>query len=351
MTWPAGAWPVARAAGTADVVLLGDSITSGQRSTSYAVRSYAQILRASLRATYGDGGSGFSPHWSNARGGAVVTGTTTTSVPQTVPNGHVVSFTSGRYTQTAEGTEVAVWFPRNPTGLGVARWRVDGGPWQTVDLTGVAGSIRAAASGLTAGAHVIDVEPVSGTVQIAGTEGRNGTGVRLHLMGLGGRTSGGNAFTGVTSEANATFRTATVGRWAPHLLIIALGVNDSNVGTVSTATYKANIKAHIAAARAARADVDVLLVLQHLGKFADNDYDGKKAALLDTDRCVIADLDLWARTLPDGTTTARTNTPPDGTSWGRWSQWGWFAGGTDSVHPGDTGHRALGALLSRIVTA
>lgn len=354
--WPTGGFPTARddPSTDCDVLLLGDSITSGQDSLRPSTHSYAALLRASLRNEFGDGGSGFSPHWRTSPGGAITTGTVGEASTSTVPNGHActVAGADGRYTQTADGTEVAVWLRRAPSGYGTARWRVDGGDWQAVDCVGTAGNIRASVSGLDPGSHVIDVEPVSGTIGVAGTEGRNQTGTRLHIMGLGGRTSGGNSFVSLTNEANATFRDNTVGRWAPHLLIINLGVNDSSA-SVPVATFKANLSATIDVARAARADCDLVLIANHLGKFSDHDYDGMRTALYelaDTYGGLVVDLDLWARTVvtDDGPVqTARTATPNTlDDSYGRWSTYGWVR---DSVHPTTVGHRALGTLLSRVV--
>lgn len=356
MTW-SGAWARGRAEGDVDVdvVLFGDSITAGQASTSYATRSFAARLRAALRGLYGDGGGGFTPHQTGAPGGGVLSGagTTGTAFTPTVPNGHVVTLAGGaRWSHRAEGTEVAVYLRRDPA-YGTARWRVDGGPWQTVSCTGAAGYVRASAAELAAGLHTVDVEPVSGTVGVAGAEGRQPGGCRVHLMGLGGRTSGGNSFTSVTGETSAAFRAATISRWAPHLLVHACGVNDSNATSVTPAAYESNVRATLAAARAVRSDCDVLLVGHHLGRFVDTSYDAMLAALraiADDTGAVVLDLDAWARTWA-GSTTARTTTPPTmGTSWGRWATWGWWHGGSDAVHPGDVGHQVLAHLIGAAIT-
>lgn len=352
MTWPGGAWDRGRDEGDLDVVLLGDSITAGQSATHLA-RSYAWMLRAALRTIYGDGGSGFNIYATNSVGGGVLSGggTTGAAFAPAVPNGGVVTLTGAgcRLTVVAEGTLVAVYL-RRAAGDGTGRWRVDGGPWQAVSCAGATGYLRVSADSLTTGTHTIDIECVTGTIAVAGSEGRNITGARLHVMGLGQRTSGGNLLGGVTSEANATFRAATIGRWAPHLLIVNLGVNDSN-GAVATATYKANIEAHIVAARAIRSDCDVVLVANHLGKFTDTDYDGKIVALrqlVDVYGGLVVDLDTWARTVPGSTTLLPRATPIDACSWARWSRWGWW---DDAVHPGDVGHAALAYVLGRVLTA
>lgn len=352
-TWPNGAWQTARdSAAGADVVLVGDSITAGQGATHLA-RSYAWMLRQALRETYGDGGSGFNIYATNSRGGGVLSGggTTGAAFAAAVPNGGVVTLTGAgcRLTVVAEGTLVAAYL-RRAAGDGTGRWRVDGGPWQAFSCVGATGYLRVSASPLTAGSHTIDIECVTGTIAVAGSEGRNTTGTRLHVMGLGQRTSGGNLLSGITSEANAAFRAATVGRWAPHLLIVNLGVNDSNATTVTTPAFKANIDATLAVAKAARPDCDFVLVANHLGKFVDTDYDGKIVAmreLVDTYGGVVVDLDTWARTVPGSTTLLPRATPINACSWARWSRWGWW---DDAVHPGDVGHAALAYAVGRTVT-
>lgn len=385
MTWPAGAWPTARAAGNADVVILGDSITSGQAATSYWDRSYAARLRTSIRALYGDGGSGFSPHWTGAAGGGAytVTGTSGSVFAAYVPNGHAATFSgAARWTHQAEGTEVAVYLRRVPT-YGTARWRVDSGPWQTgINCDGTTGYIRVSATNLDPGTHTIDVEATSGTVAVAGTEGRNTTGSRVHIMGLGARTSGGNAFSSPTFEANAAFRAASIGRWAPHLLIINLGVNDSNTATINAATYKTNVEAMITTARAARSDCDLVLVANALGKFDDNAYDGMRQSLYELafshggkvvdvdftsrigfdrsypwpadpqDWLDAMQVDPYAETVshPSASLLVRTDTDPTGTAWGEWAWRGFYANGSDSVHPGDTGHHILAHILNQVVS-
>lgn len=353
--WPGGAWARARAEGDAEVVLVGDSITHGQAVTDYGSRSYAQLLRSLVRS-YGDGGDGFTPHFTGSDGGgtAAGTGTNADAFVAEVPNGQVRTI-SGTVRWTwpkVTGTEVAVYFRRLTTD-GTARWRVDGGAWQTVVCTGTAGYIRAEGEPLSDGPHTVDVEAVSGTVGVAGTEGWRAGGCRLHLMGLGGRSSGGNAFWTAQGEAVASFRAATVGRWAPHLLIVNLGVNDSNSANTTAAQYELNIAGLITTALAARADCDVVLVANHLGKFNNNGYDAMRTALVTlagVHGAIVVDVDTWARTpLAGGALKTRTAADPTGTSWGDWSTWGWWSNGTDAVHPGDTGHHVLAHVLGLVL--
>lgn len=350
--WPSGAWPAALARASAgidvaEVVVVGDSLTLGGRSSDYRTKSMWGRTAANLRSLYGHGGDGFCPWpW------GTITGTTTTAFA-TGPNGHVVILDSTDRWSLADldGTRIDVLL-RRVSGGGTARWRVDEGDWQSVSCAGTTGWIRATVTGLDPGLHTVDVEASSGTVAVFGAESRNPTGVRLHTMGLGLRRA--------QDVDDANFTTPSIAEYQPHLLCVALGLNDSNLGSVTGSAFHDSVEVLIQAARTERADCDVLLVANHLGAFDDNNYDDMIAALsdlVDEYGGVVVDLDTWARTDQTGTLTDRTDTDPTGTSWGRWNTWGWMAdltdegpSGADSVHPGDTGHFVLSQILTSVLT-
>ncbi len=168
-----------------------------------------------LAAAYGDGGGGWTGYgWFGAAGGPWV-------YPGTQPSGingnarpalYGLAF-SGAWTcaynssdgpdlssvtSPSAGAYIRRTVPAAPdhtalrvvfigTADGVLRYRVDGGSWTTQNVQGTVGDVQSFDIALTAGAHVIEMEVVSGTVTLCGDNAlSSASGVRFHKLGGSG---------------------------------------------------------------------------------------------------------------------------------------------------------------------
>ncbi|SEN18526.1 hypothetical protein SAMN04488103_103312 [Gemmobacter aquatilis] len=67
------------------------------------------------------------------------------------------------------------------------RWRVDGGAWTTLPVQGAVDTIQSAVLPLTAGAHTVEIEVVSGTVKLCGDKAlSDAPGYRCHKIARSG---------------------------------------------------------------------------------------------------------------------------------------------------------------------
>lgn len=147
----------------------GDSITVGNGVSSDLTemreQGYAGLTIRALRAALGDGGSGWIPHSL-----ATKTGTWTARMGM---GGSCARATATATIQfSVRGTTVRIYY-RNANITGSFRWRIDGGGFTTVtpptDFAQDPGTVSV--PGLSDTTHTVDIEWVSGNVDIFGVEG------------------------------------------------------------------------------------------------------------------------------------------------------------------------------------
>lgn len=139
------------------------------------------------------------------------------------------------YTATFDRMEVH--YRQYATG-GVFRFRVDAGSWQSVDTAGAEAYGKSELAGLSAAAHAVEIERVSGTVVLFGAEMTTGsTGCLVYRIGTSGMQS--------THPSNNANWSAALTALDLDCLIILLGTNDIT-NDVSPAQYAANILATVA---------------------------------------------------------------------------------------------------------
>lgn len=250
-----------------NIVVMGDSMTEGQGATVWGARwvdRFRDQMRQKFPVTGVTGGVGYISTTNGLTGGSssifpVAHSGTVTTNSQSGPKKRSRAFSASGHitTWTVVGTAVDLVYWQG-TGTGTVKWSVDGG--STTNQSTVGGS---SASGTTfrislgtAGVHTVTVEWVSGTSYIEGLIVYNGdetTGVRVHEAGRSGFSA--YQWDQVNHENASTAWARAVGQLNPHLLIIALGINDwaqstANGGAAGTAAdYKTYLKSLIADVR------------------------------------------------------------------------------------------------------
>lgn len=232
----------------------GDSIGAGVGTSTPVTDSTAGRTITPLQATYGDGGSGWLP------AGTLATLTGSWTAGMGMGGCQVRATNTATITWTGlRGTSIRL-FHRNANITGVFRWRIDGGSWRTVTPPTGFGQDPAAdeVTGLSTAAHTVEVEWVSGTVDIWGVEALYATGVSLYRFCQSGRaasdyTFGGrrqitgfgitNASTAATSSAPGSFTGTDVGRYVsltPGTSGIAPDATIAAAASATVATMSAN---------------------------------------------------------------------------------------------------------------
>lgn len=353
------------------LAIVGDSIARGYYSSTLTSKGWAGLLRATLQATYGDGGGGFrgvvdtalvNSVISNYPGEAVtvsndatpgfpwfVQGDAPSDGPGTVTlgtagNGNFVQF------QKVRGSTIRIFCLRDPVGS-AATYSIDDATAVAFTTVGTAAVfVAATVTGLSNTDHTVKIT-MTGTsgamgLNVCGVEGSNPTGVLVNNYGRPAATAN-------TIAATATYGTG--GEWSggsanpADLVIIAFGVNDSNT-SVTAATFLTNIDTYLRRVRGAgpkRGQVDVMFVMEHLGNFAGmslyRDYMTNVRALAETYGAAL--VDMWAI---------------GANSYARWTDLGYWSSGTtpplgsagsDAVHPSDAGHQAIADVLVPVVSA
>lgn len=251
-------WYAARAeAGTRQVKvhIWGGSIVDGTGSSDPFTTSWAGIVETALRAAYGNGGTGY---WTYAKF-TTRTGTWTSEVGwgsvghRTSSAGATLGFTG------VTGTTVRIYY-RNANVTGSFRYRIDGGSFTTITPpTGFGqepGVVEV--TGLSDGAHSIDIEQLSGTIVIHGVEGVRATGIVTARCAIGGRGSAEfgkivrrrysigitNASTTITSTAPGMFNPAMFGKYLSSVSAgLPFNAQVTAVASATSATISANATA------------------------------------------------------------------------------------------------------------
>jgi hypothetical protein len=238
------------------VHIYGGSNTDGTPGASDPLTtSWAGIVEAGLRAAYGDGGSGY---WTYARF-ATRTGTWTNEVGfgsvghRTSSAGATLGFTGVR------GTTIRIYH-RNTNVTGTFSYSIDGGA--AVNVTpptgfGVEPGV-VEVTGLSDGAHTVDITQVSGTIVIHGIEGVRSTGIVTARCAIGGRAFAEynkivrrrysigitNTSATITSTSPGMFNPAMVGKYLSSTSAgLPFNAQVTAVASATSATISANATA------------------------------------------------------------------------------------------------------------
>lgn len=264
-----------------DIAAIGDSFTQNHLRWS---GPYAEAIIA----RHGDGGGGWTGYgyWAAysgpyASGGAQPGGQNGNARPalytvvydgawDRLHNGsvspdldHVFSSTPGdRITRTvpAAPDHTALRLVYVETADGVIRHRVDGGAWTSVNTQGTVGAIGTADIALTGGAHTVEIEVVSGTVNLCGDNALSAApGVRFHKLGASGSRVA--QWTGVDA-------TQQIAGWAAleiETFLIMDGTNSQGAGQ-SVDNWQVTMETLIRRARQATpgADIGILMPPENL---------------------------------------------------------------------------------------
>lgn len=221
-----------------------------------------------LIAQYGDAGSGWVG-FGNLNGtflnGNVDTTKVTTVFAGTWDN--AVYYTSvspdiGQASSTTVGSKITITGQAATSairlfyigGVGVVRYRFDGGAWTNIDTAG-SGLLTTLLAGVPATAFTLELEVLSGSVTLCGLDLQKTTsGVRWHKLGAtGSRAEHWGAVDAAQWQAG-------FGLLAPNLVIVMHGTNDQ-AGAPSAATFAARIQTIVDRVRVAAPAADILIAM------------------------------------------------------------------------------------------
>ncbi|ALP62830.1 SGNH/GDSL hydrolase family protein [Paraburkholderia caribensis] len=254
------------------LALCGDSWTDGSGLPTNGVPAreyyYTRRLVMALQAAYGNAGAGWcclkNPVGPATFGGSSNpnslyqsgTGSWTTNT-NNKPGASICSVQSStpgdRITVNCALTKTASVALHYPVSAGVLQYRFNGGAWTQIDQSVGSGLQVAALTGFpTTAAWTLDIEPVSGTIELYGIDHRSGApGIVVHGLGAGGS----NAFHwGSVNQAQLQAAWKALGINAFSML---LGTNDQLSYTVSG--HKSSMQTVINSMRAACPTADILL--------------------------------------------------------------------------------------------
>lgn len=353
------------------VAVVGDSIAKKFNASSVA-NSWVGKLRGQLQTTYGDGGLGFvgmadagsastqflSGFWTQygTDDKVALTGTWTLSTWKSAGPG----FTLGSTTVAAStasfrvrGSTINVFFLGVTSAGGTFSVAVDGGTATNYTAgTKATNAIikQQVATGLSTGWHTVVVNLVSGGLNLGGVSGENATGLVLNNFSRGGATTLAAIDTEASVEGAAPWNGGS--KYPCDLLIYALGVNDAGTSVQGTlaATAELNARKLLNAVRESNATnggaTDVLFVLNHVGDVATRDpsmgYHDIVARWHDLARTYNgAVVDMWSKYDQNYARAAASS------YWGDTATIG--ISGTETLHPGDTGHQAIYDMVRQVV--
>ncbi|MFJ8041219.1 GDSL-type esterase/lipase family protein [Kitasatospora sp. NPDC096147] len=368
-------WRTKRAAaktgtGKAVVAAVGSSTFQGLYASAPHTKGVVGLIASGLQSEFGDGGSGYR---SSAWNATTLADESVPALSQWTDNGTLIGKTGSSWiegsnangpgahylystipgeslTFTVRGTEVRIYTLGKDGSRPAWTYQIDQAAPVTVTDTASTGlaPIVTKVTGLAAGTHTVTIKH-SGTngqyLSVNGVTGENASGVVVNNYGRGGATS-------------ATF--AAPGRlgwnggadYPADLLLYCVGGNDASKG-VSVDTWSANLRSVLTAVRdgtsatglPATGDTDVMIVMQHIGKF-DNTH------LRYQDYCA------RGRAIAEAFGAAFVNSWAIGrNSWNYAQQLGYWGNaydpsgsGADPVHMSDAGHAAMAATILPILT-
>lgn len=268
-----------------------DGVSIAFIADSWSHRSgLTRRLTAGLKTVYGDGGPGFThltwggsqsqPAWPQAESSGaagddftpvgndpveVTNSGSWTNTPYLAPTltlGVVESSTAGdSFTVTGTDTELlsdAVLYFVASSGA-AARYRWDGGSWQSLNLDTAGGSDTVSMStDISSGTSwTLEIEVVSGTVKLVGVDFQSASqGVVVHKTAM----SGSQAAQWAVQADDADWRS----HWselAPDCVIVFHGTNDQGTGAQSADEFQASLETIVDNLRSAMPDVQIVIAV------------------------------------------------------------------------------------------
>lgn len=377
-----------------NITVFGDSIAAGSYASNQIPSQngtcWTAKLQSQLQALYGDGGSGFvqvaqSPLFTNNSiysSGQVPVNVVGSSWAYSTnafacPSGGFLGSTTIGETMTvyARGSSVSIFAFRdsNPAALFSAMFvTIDGGTSTLIPLTsGPTASVNCAEyvfSGLSAGDHSVviqnHVDPANmsnNNINIIGVAGYNPTGVVVHNCSIPGYSlsglisAGSSVYNGVFAQTGGlTFPTLQA-----DLLILALGANDNGVAAATTLTnFITEITAYRNQLGLNYSNQSIMVLQENYGLFDNanltqfrentsslaNSYNYANVDLnvligQNSYQYSLFNLGFWSGG-SNGGSTAPTSTGASGTT----------LANSNGIHPSNTGHALIAALLLSVIT-
>jgi lysophospholipase L1-like esterase len=359
--------------GKAVLATVGGSSTQGYYASNVRTKGWVDLLRTSLQATYGDGGSGFrgssltslfqtansvpaeATAAYNAAGNlATLSGTWSAGGNDFGPGAYYV-FTQqagATWTLSVRGSTIRIYTVGGGGNHANFTYSVDGSAAVPVTDIGGAQQIQVTTiTGLSAASHQV-VLTYAGTgsnfLSVCGIAGENTSGVIVNNFARYGSRAAN--YSGVTVSGDQTMSTGYNGgpQYPADLVILTHGPNDAN-NNDSGDTWAKNTRKMISYIRdgaGATGTTDLAIMMPHVGAYDTTNYlyqDYCERALGLAHTFGAAVVNMW---------TLGNN------SWNYWHSFGYWANasspgtaGTDQVHPSDAGHQAIADVLAPILTA
>lgn len=367
--WKAKLSAASVGSGQAVLAAVGGSSTQGYYASSLRTKGWVDLLRTSLQASYGDGGSGFrgagltgivqaadgvpaaaTTAYNANSNNATLSGAWSVGGSSYGPGAKYVftSTVNDSYTVSVRGTQVDIYIVAGSTAPHTTfSYQIDGGTVVTVPTTGTADNIqRTTIAGLASGTHTVVVRH-AGTagqyVSVCGIAGTNASGVVVNNFGRYGSRSAN------FSATDETINTAWNGSYSypADLAILTHAPNDA-AGGDSGDTWAKNqriIMERIRNSGGATGATDLMLVLPHIGTF-------------DSSTLLYQDYAARGRGLAEAYGAAFVNMWAIGrNSWNYWNTLGYWsnssnpgAAGTDNVHPSDAGHAFISSVIKPLIS-
>lgn len=379
-SWDAG-WRAARdrahaLAGTATLMVAGDSIANGQAASSWPTTCFVELVCQALRARFGryadfypayaqspavSAYAGAAP-WSAVLNGNSANLYTNNSFTAMLFNTAVVSNAFQSFTSPAPCTALDLIY--HDLGAGTFQYTVDGGPPQTVTCTGTPSSAgattrRVRISGLVRATHtltygwqsaatafgVVGVATYSGLPSGIGISRLAFSGARAdhYRTGFGGGDFPANRIELIQGKTPGNDATTNTGWGFPHqpdLLLLELGINDCAAAT-SLTNYHTQLDRFCQAARRGAPDASLLFLVPWFGNGLSTDVAPGQA-----------NASAWAQYVGVITQLAQAYSAALVNIHARWGATplaqGLCAAATD-LHPTDAGHADIAQTLLSIL--
>lgn len=362
-------WKAARNAGRARISIVGGSSSAGYYSSNIDNKGWVGVLRDSLQALYGDGGSGFKgcadttnfmtnqtvpagaqSVYVAAGNTATLTGTWSQSGNDFGP-GCMYYFTSTvndtATFPTVRGTTINIYTVSGAGSHGNWTYSIDGAAPVTVNDSGSGGTTiqKTAVSGLAAGNHSVVLTFIGGGTFLAvcGVAGENVGGVVVEKFARYGAAS--LYVSNVDTVNNVPWNGGV--NYPCDLAIYTCAPNDA-ANNIAGDAYAKNVRKYFEAVRGGGSQTganDLMVVLPHIGT-----YDGTNFLYQDYAARLRGICEAYGAALIDFWTLGRN-------SWNYWNSlnyWGNASNpvisGSDNVHPSDAGHAYIASVIQPYLT-